>query len=56
MLNEPIIWVCVGIITFLCSVIIKFKFWPNKHQLNDNSSDNTDALSDIDDTPEITIP
>ena len=46
MTNEPIIWVCVAVVSFLCiAIIIKSNGNP---QIPDNISDVTAELSDQD--------
>ena len=46
--NEPIIWVCVAIFTFLIFAIIKTKYCDTIHNYSDNNSDCTDDVSEID--------
>lgn len=46
MTNEPIIWICVAVLSFLCTAII-IKSIGNR-QIPDNISDITAELSDQD--------
>lgn len=45
--NEPIIWVCVAIFTFLICAIIKAKYCDKIQNYSDNNTDCTDDLSEI---------
>ena len=48
MVNEPLIWVCVGILSFLILTIIKNYFYPRGYPyISDNISDTTADMSDI---------
>ena len=46
--NEPIIWVCVAVFTFLISAIIKANYCDTIQNYSDNNSDCTDDVSEID--------
>lgn len=46
-INEPIIWVCVAVFTFLIFAIIKAKYCDTIQNYSDNNSDCTDDLSEI---------
>ena len=46
MVNEPIIWVCVGVFLFLFLAIIKAKYFTKIIYISDNSTDISDELSE----------
>jgi|TARA_B100001175_G_scaffold255594_1_gene223522 hypothetical protein len=48
MINEPLIWVGVGIFSFLILAVIKNHFYPRSYPyISDNMSDTTADMSDI---------
>ena len=46
MVNEPIIWVAVGIFSFLIIAFIKTRYFTKITYISDNSTDISDELSE----------